>query len=67
MDDYNTELLILDDEALDQVAGGWIQALGIIAAVGGTYKQSYETANFYGANALGTWLGGEIYDLFNEY
>lgn len=67
MDDDNTDLLTLEDDMLDHVAGGWVQALGLIATIGVTYKQSYETANFYGANTLGNWLGSEVYDLFNEY
>lgn len=67
MDDYNCEMRLLGEQEMDEVAGGFIQLLGIIASASLTYKQSYETANFYGANDLGTWLGGEVYDFMYSY
>lgn len=66
MDDYNEEMFVLKDDEMDAVAGGFIQLLGVVASVGITYKQAYETANFYGATQLGNWIGIEVYDMLNN-
>ena len=65
MDDLTIEMNMLDDETMDQVAGGWVQSFTTFGALATTYKVAYETANFFGAGTFGTWLGGEVYDIYN--
>ncbi len=65
MDDLTIEMNLLDDSVMDQVAGGWVQYFTTFGAAATMFKASYETANFFGAQTLGTWLGGEIYDYYN--
>ena len=47
---------------IEEVGGGNPVLLGIGAAAV-TYKTAYETATFYGAGAVGGWLGRTFYDL----
>lgn len=61
------EMQELNANEVEQVGGGvaWVPALYIVGAAAVTYKTAYETATFFGAGEVGSWVGGKLYDLMH--
>lgn len=49
-------------EEVDQISGGWAPQFGVLAV---TYQQSYEAAQFFGADQLGNYIGNAVYDFMH--
>jgi hypothetical protein len=60
----------LNVNEIEQVNGGLAFALGyggaFLAAAGTTFRASYETATFFGAGKLGSWIGREVYSALHD-
>ncbi|MCL1142742.1 class IIb bacteriocin, lactobin A/cerein 7B family [Shewanella gaetbuli] len=66
----NSKIEELTFDEIEQVnGGGALFALGyggaVIAVAATTFKTAYETATFFGAGRLGSWLGRNAYDFFH--
>jgi len=62
MDDLNIEMIELSDAQMSEVSGGFWLAAGAVLT---TFKTAYETATWYGADDLGSYLGAQAFDYLN--